>query len=34
VTIPWLFQGVPIDGPLQAKLDGIRQFQHDVIDRW
>lgn len=34
VTIPWLFQGVPIDGPLEAKLDGIRQFQRDVIDRW
>jgi probable F420-dependent oxidoreductase len=34
VTIPWLFQGVPIDGPLDAKLDGIAAFKQDVIDRW
>jgi probable F420-dependent oxidoreductase len=34
VTIPWLIQGVPIDGPLDAKQDGIRQFQADVIDAW
>lgn len=34
VTIPWVFYGVPIDGPLDAKQDGIRRFAKDVIERW
>jgi probable F420-dependent oxidoreductase len=34
VTIPWLLQGVPLDGPLEAKLDAVEQFGRDVIDRW
>ncbi|MBK5307974.1 MAG: TIGR03619 family F420-dependent LLM class oxidoreductase [Frankiaceae bacterium] len=34
VTIPWLFYGVPIDGPLEAKLDGIKRFAKDVIEQW
>jgi probable F420-dependent oxidoreductase len=34
VTIPWVFYGVPIDGPLEAKLDGLQRFAKDVIDRW
>jgi hypothetical protein len=34
VTIPWLFYGVPIDGPLDAKLDGIKRFAKDVIEQW
>lgn len=34
VTIPWLFYGVPMDGPLEAKQDGIRQFAADVLAKW
>lgn len=34
VTIPWIFYGVPLDGPLDAKQDGIRQFAADVIDKF
>lgn len=34
VTVPWVFYGVPLDGPLDAKQDGIRRFAKDVIDRW
>lgn len=34
VTIPWIFYGVPLDGPLDAKQDGIRQFASDVIDQF
>jgi len=34
VTIPWVFYGVPIDGPLDAKQDGIRRFAKDVIEQW
>jgi hypothetical protein len=34
VTLPWVFYGVPIDGDLEAKQDGIRQFAADVIEKW
>jgi probable F420-dependent oxidoreductase len=34
VTIPWAFYGVPIDGPLDAKLDGLKRFAKDVIEQW
>jgi probable F420-dependent oxidoreductase len=34
VTVPWMFYGVGLDGPLEAKQDGIRRFAKDVIDRW
>ena len=34
VTVPWLFYGVPWDGPLEDKLDGIRRFAKDVIAAW
>ena len=34
VTVPWLFYGVPLDGPVAAKQDGIRQFAADVIEKW
>ncbi|HWH28010.1 MAG TPA: TIGR03619 family F420-dependent LLM class oxidoreductase [Mycobacteriales bacterium] len=34
VTIPWLFYGVGMDGPLEAKQDGIRQFAADVLEKW
>ncbi len=34
VTVPWLFYGVPLDGPLDAKQDGLRQFAADVMEKW
>jgi probable F420-dependent oxidoreductase len=34
VTVPWLFYGVPWDGPLEDKLYGIRRFAKEVIDAW
>ena len=34
VTVPWVFYGVPLDGPLEAKQDGLRRFAAEVIDRW
>ena len=34
VTVPWVFYGVPIDGDLEAKQDGIRQFAADVLQKW
>lgn len=34
VTVPWLFYGVPWDGPLEAKQDGIRRFAKDVVQAW
>ncbi len=34
VTVPWMFYGVPLDGDLEAKQDGIRQFARDVIEKW
>jgi probable F420-dependent oxidoreductase len=34
VTIPWLFYGVPMDGPRGDKQDGIRRFAKDVIEQW
>ena len=34
VTMPWVFYGVPIDGPLEDKQEGIRRFAKDVIGRW
>jgi probable F420-dependent oxidoreductase len=34
VTIPWLLKGVPIDGPLQDKLDAIEDFGATTIAAW
>ena len=34
VTVPWVFYGVPMDGELEAKQDGIRQFAADVLEKW
>jgi probable F420-dependent oxidoreductase len=34
VTVPWLFYGVPWDGPLEDKLYGIRRFAKEVIEAW
>jgi len=34
VTVPWVFYGVPMNGDLEAKQDGIRQFAADVLEKW
>lgn len=34
VTVPWLFYDVPMDGDLEAKQDGIRQFAAQVVSKW
>ncbi|MCU1588651.1 MAG: Hydride transferase 1 [Frankiales bacterium] len=34
VAVPWMFYGVPWDGPLADKQDGIRKFAKDVIQAW
>lgn len=34
VTIPWLLQGVPLDGPLQDKVDAVHAFGKDTIATW
>jgi probable F420-dependent oxidoreductase len=34
VTVPWLFYGVGLDGPLEAKQDGIRRYAADVLEKW
>jgi probable F420-dependent oxidoreductase len=34
VTVPWLFYGVPWDGPLEDKVYGIRRFAKEVIEAW
>lgn len=34
VTVPWMFYGVPWDGPLEDKLYGIRRFAKEVIEAW
>lgn len=34
VTVPWLLYGVPWDGPLEDKLDGVRRFAKEVIEAW
>jgi probable F420-dependent oxidoreductase len=33
VVVPWLFYGVPFDGDLAAKQDGIKRFADEIIDR-
>ena len=34
VTVPWMFYGVPWDGPLEDKVYGIRRFAKEVIEAW
>ena len=34
VTVPWLRYGVPLDGPLAAKQDGIRAFAAEIVQKW
>jgi probable F420-dependent oxidoreductase len=34
LTVPWLFYGVPWDGPLEDKVYGIRRFAKEVIEAW
>ncbi|HEY2272638.1 MAG TPA: TIGR03619 family F420-dependent LLM class oxidoreductase [Jatrophihabitantaceae bacterium] len=33
ITIPWAFYGVGFDGPLEAKLDGIRRFADEILTK-
>jgi probable F420-dependent oxidoreductase len=33
IVVPWLFYGVPFDGPLEAKRDGIKRFAEEIIGR-
>lgn len=33
VVVPWLFYGVPFDGELAAKQDGMKRFADEIIDR-
>lgn len=34
VAVPWMFYGVPWDGPLADKQEGIHRFAKDVIAAW
>lgn len=34
ITVPWVFDGVPFDGPLHAKQDSLRRFADNVIGRF
>ena len=31
IFVPWLFYGVPMDAPVEAKIDGVRRFADDFI---
>lgn len=33
IVVPWLFYGVPFDGPLEAKKDGMRRFADEIMAR-
>jgi hypothetical protein len=33
IVVPWLFYGVPFDGPIEAKRDGIKRFADEIIGR-
>jgi probable F420-dependent oxidoreductase len=33
IVVPWVFYGVGLDGPLQAKKDGMRRFADDVMGK-
>jgi probable F420-dependent oxidoreductase len=33
IVVPWLFYGVPFDGPVSAKIDGIRRFADEIIHK-
>ena len=33
ITVPWAFYGVPFDGPLEAKLDGMRRFADEIMTK-
>lgn len=33
ITVPWLYYGVPLDGALQDKQDGLRQFAAEIIEK-
>jgi probable F420-dependent oxidoreductase len=33
IVVPWVFYGVGLDGPLEAKKDGMKRFADDVMGR-
>ncbi|MGH3877091.1 MAG: TIGR03619 family F420-dependent LLM class oxidoreductase [Actinophytocola sp.] len=33
IVVPWVFYGVGLDGPLEAKLDGMRRFADDIMGK-
>jgi hypothetical protein len=33
IVMPWVFDGVPFDGPLQSKKDSLRRFADEIMAR-
>jgi alkanesulfonate monooxygenase SsuD/methylene tetrahydromethanopterin reductase-like flavin-dependent oxidoreductase (luciferase family) len=33
ITVPWVFYGVGLDGPLEAKKDGMKRFADDIMGK-
>lgn len=33
IVMPWVFEGVPFDGPLKAKQDSMKRFADEIIGR-
>jgi probable F420-dependent oxidoreductase len=33
IVVPWVFYGVGLDGPLQAKKDGMKRFADDIMGK-
>jgi len=33
IVVPWVFYGVGLDGPLEAKKDGMRRFADDIMGK-
>ena len=33
IVVPWVFYGVGLDGPLEAKKDGMKRFADDIMGR-
>jgi hypothetical protein len=33
IVVPWVFYGVGLDGPLEAKKDGMKRFADDIMGK-
>jgi hypothetical protein len=33
ITVPWMFYGVGLDGPLEAKKDGMKRFADEIMGK-